>query len=119
MRCKGLKQSDGGVRKMSRIAATHDQGTGYSVGAKQRDDEKRTIAGAENHVTESRRWFVPEICDLNRFATASRCTDINFVQSEMLLSDRLDQRFSHAMGGPQPELLAQVAEDVDRASIRS
>src|SRR5215217_3329042 len=63
--------------------------------------------------------FGRRIGNLHGFPPLGCPSDVGFSGADGLLADRLNQLFTHAVGGAKSELLAQLAEDVDRARVGS
>ena len=83
----------------------------------QRDRQQRAVACPVHDAHGRRQPSFAQVRHLHRLARRRRLADRPVAEANGLLSDGLDHLLAHAVGGAQPELLAQIAEHVDGARV--
>src|SRR5262249_17127110 len=101
----------------SRPLAPHRQCTNDLVPMKQWNDQKCSIASADDDIKYRRRSLIQQVGNLNGGALARRLCNDSVVGTNGLITDRGNHRLVRGMVCRKPEFLALVIEYVNCTAL--
>ena len=114
---EGLHQVNGVLQKRAGRAAAHHQQANHVVAAQERGGQSRPEPGANGNLVNRVGSLFPQVGNLHRLVSRQHRSDIALLNSDMLLSKRVDQVLVHTVGGAQAEFAFHVVEHVDCAGL--
>ena len=114
---KGLQQFGGGLGELAKRLAPDHQRTDDLFSSQQWDDQDTAISLPQDDVVDRRGRLFANVGNLDWPALLCRQPNVAVPEADMLVADRCNHGFAHAVSGMQAKLLPFLIEHVDRAGV--